>query len=294
MKNLSRILVATDFSEPSLIAVNRAGQLARQHQADLTIFHGLDVVLLDSLPRGFGKLVGDVGTNLKQDTQDRLKKLVDSVGAQGAPRVQALLVEGNAQTALASALSTSKADLLVVGVHGEGYWHELFLGSYISSLLAHSTVPVLVAKQASCDEYKNIAIPVDFSQVTQTLIQTAKAIAPTARKTLLHIPGAPLEGMMRLKHSSPEQIAKYRQLCTDEAQDKLSGLLKATGDASFSAKLVGQNYAPSEIISYQMDNQCDLVLIGKHGTGYVSDLLIGSVSKLVISNVSCDTLVVSR
>ncbi|WP_409529298.1 universal stress protein [Zwartia sp.] len=34
-----------------------------------------------------------------------------------------------------------------------------------------------------------------------------------------------------------------------------------------------------------------MVLIGKHGAGYVSDLLIGSVTKLVISNVTCDTLV---
>jgi nucleotide-binding universal stress UspA family protein len=32
-------------------------------------------------------------------------------------------------------------------------------------------------------------------------------------------------------------------------------------------------------------------VIGKHGTGYLSDLLVGSVTKLVLSNSSCDTLV---
>jgi nucleotide-binding universal stress UspA family protein len=293
MKTLSHILVATDFSEPSLIAVNRAGQLARQHGAELTVFHGLDVSQLGLLPRGFDALTGDAGTNIKQESLERLQKLAESVKAQGVPKVNALLVDGNAQKAISLALNTSKADLLVVGGHGEGFWHELFLGSYISSLLAHSTVPVLVSKQASPVEYKNILIPVDFSKASDSLIQTAKTIAPKAKKTLLHIPVAPLEGMMRLKRASADEISTYKKLCTDEAQTKLSTLLESANDPSFSAQIVGHNYAPSEIISYQMDNLCDLVLIGKHGTGFVSDLLIGSVSKLVISNVSCDTLVVN-
>jgi len=291
MTKLSHILAATDFSEPSLIAVDRATQLANQHQASLTVFHGFNSGQLGPLPRGFGDLLSDARASFKKETQDRLQMIAAKQKAQGKAAISALMLEGNSQEVLAEAINQSKAELLVLGAHGEGYWHELFLGSYISSLLAHSTVPVLVAKQAPTTEYKNILVPVDFSNASKTLIQLAQTIAPNARKTLLHIPSAPLEGMMRLKNASPEELLHYKQLCTDEAQTKLNKLLVSIGDPSFTAKLVGQNYAPSEIISFQMDNQCDLVLIGKHGAGYVSDLLIGSVTKLVISNVSCDTLV---
>lgn len=291
MTKLSTILVATDFSEPALIAVDRATQLANQHQASLTVFHGFNSDQLGPLPRGFGDLLSDARIRVKNETQDRLQAIVTQQKGKGNIAVSALMLEGNSQEVLSEALRKSKADLLVLGAHGEGYWHELFLGSYISSLLAHSTVPILVAKQAPTLEYKNILIPVDFSNAGNRLIQLAQTIAPGARKTLLHIPSAPLEGMMRLKNAKPEEILQYKQLCTDEAQSKLNNLLASIGDPSFTAKLVGQNYAPSEIISYQMDNKCDLVLIGKHGAGYVSDLLIGSVTKLVISNVSCDTLV---
>ena len=291
MTKLSHILAATDFSEPSLIAVDRATQLANQHQASLTVFHGFNAWQLETFPRGFGGLLSEARASVKNETQNRLQMIAAKQKAQGTVEVNAIMVEGNSQEALSEALSKSKADLLVLGAHGEGYWHELFLGSYISSLLAHSTVPVLVAKQAPTLEYKNILIPVDFSDVGETLIHLAQTIAPSARKTLLHIPSAPLEGMMRLKNAKPEEIMQYKQLCIDEAQTKLNKLLASIGDPSFTGKLVGQNYAPSEIISYQMENKCDLVLIGKHGAGYVSDLLIGSITKLVISNVTCDTLV---
>ena len=147
MTKLSHILAATDFSEPSLIAVDRATQLANQHQAKLTVFHGFNSGQLGPLPRGFGDLLSEARASVKKETQDRLQIIAAKQTAQGKVAVNTLMVEGNSQEALSEALGKSKADLLVLGAHGEGYWHELFLGSYISSLLAHSTVPVLWASR---------------------------------------------------------------------------------------------------------------------------------------------------
>lgn len=96
---------------------------------------------------------------------------------------------------------------------------------------------------------------------------------------------------MQLKKLGQEKINQYKQSCIVQAHMQMNDLLNSTGDASFTGKIIGQNYAPSEIISFQLENQCDLIVLGKQGADSVEALLVGSVTKLVISNVSCDTLV---
>ena len=291
MKKLSHILTATDFSEPSLIAVERARQLAGSQRAELTVFHGFNPTEMHALPQGFGTVLAETRTNVRQGAMQRLQQLAAQRTKQAGPRMETLLVEGCAKQALYAALNKTKAELLLVGAQGEGYWHELFLGSYISSMLSHTTIPVLIAKQTPPTEYKNLLIPVDFSDLTNAQIKCAKVIAPSARKTLLHIPQFPLEESMRLKKIGQAQINQYKKSCFIQAQMQMDALLNTTDDTRFTGKIVGQQYAPSEIISFQLENQCDLIILGKQGADFVSELLVGSVTKLVISNVSCDTLV---
>lgn len=96
---------------------------------------------------------------------------------------------------------------------------------------------------------------------------------------------------MRLKRASQEQIQQYRTACIKQAQSKLDALIASAQDSTFKGVLLDRGHPPGEITTFQRENGCDLVVIGKHGTGYMSDLLVGSVTKLVISNTSCDTLV---
>ena len=70
-----------------------------------------------------------------------------------------------------------------------------------------------------------------------------------------------------------------------------AGLIASTDDPTFTGALVEHGYPAGEVTTFQRENGCDLVVIGKHGAGYFSDLLVGSVTKLVITNTSCDTLV---
>jgi nucleotide-binding universal stress UspA family protein len=291
MKKISHILSAVDFSYSAAHALERAGLIAREQEARLLIFHMMSATLQNSWPRGFDPLLANIGNNLKQELQTRLDELVDQQKHFGTQNVSALIAEGKGLDALLDEVKKNKTDLVVAGAHGTGYWHELFLGSFITKLIAHNPVPTLVVKDATPSTYKKVLIPVDFSASTTSLIEAGKAIAPKAQKILMHVVHTPHEGLMRLKKASQEQIQQYRQACIDQAQSKLDGWITSTQDDTFTGVVVEQGYPPGEITTFQRENGCDLVIIGKHGAGYLSDLLVGSVTKLVMSNTSCDTLV---
>lgn len=291
MKKISHILSAVDFSEPAAIALDRAGLIATEQDSSLLIFHMMSATLQNSWPRGFDPLVADIGKNLEHELNIRLQELVEQQKHSGCKKVKALHASSKGLDALLDEVKKEKIDLVVAGAHGAGYWHELFLGSFITKLLALCPVPTLVVKDASQGAYKNVLIPVDFSASTESLLSAAKAIAPKANKTLLHIVQTPNEGLMRLKRVPQERIQQYRTACTEQAQSKLDALIASAQDSTFKGVLLDRGYPPGEITTFQRENSCDLVVIGKHGTGYMSDLLVGSVTKLVISNSGCDTLV---
>lgn len=291
MKKISHILSAVDFSDPAVNALHRAGLIAQEQKASLLIFHMMNAALQDAWPRGFDPIVAEIGNNIHQDILIRLEELVELQKHAGNKKVSALLAEGKGLNALLEAVKENKTDLVVAGSHGTGYWHELFLGSFITKLIAHCPVPTLVVKDSTPSTYKKVLIPVDFSASTASLIDAASAIAPKAQKVLMHVLQTPHEGLMRLKRASPEKIQQYRNACIAQAQSKLNGLIASTEDPTFAGALVEHGYPAGEITTFQRENGCDLVVIGKHGAGYLSDLLVGSVTKLVISNASCDTLV---
>jgi len=291
MKKISHILSAVDFSDPSVIALDRAGLIAREREASLLVLHMMTESLFQSWPRGFDPLLTNLSSNLENEIEQRLESLADRQIKLGNKHVSSLLAENDGMDVLVSEINKHKTDLVVVGAHGSGYWHELFLGSFITKLIAHNPVPTLVVKDPKLAPYKKVLVPIDFSSSSVSLVEAAKAIAPDAQKILLHVVHTPHEGLMRLKNASKEQIEQYRQACFNEAEKKLNDLVRSTQDHTFTGALVELGYAPAQIISYQRENNCDLVVIGKHGAGYLSDLLVGSVTKLVMTNTSCDTLI---
>lgn len=291
MKKISHILSAVDFSDPSVNALNRAGLIAKEREASLLIFHMMNATLQDAWPRGFDPLIADIGNNIHQEVLTRLEELVERQRHAGNKKVFASLTESKGLGALIQEVNKNKTDLVVAGAHGTGYWHELFLGSFITKLIAHCPVPTLVVKNSASSAYQKVLIPIDFSASTTSLIDAGKAIAPKAQKILMHVVQTPHEGLMRLKRAPEEQIQQYKQACADQAQSNLNGLIASTGDTTFTGKLIERGSPAGEITTFQRENGCDLVLIGKHGAGYLSDLLIGSVTRLVITNTSCDTLV---
>jgi nucleotide-binding universal stress UspA family protein len=143
LKNLKRILVPTDFSDPSNEALETAIALARGPGATLDLVHvaveaayplppPVDVA---TLPLDMGKLLDRSNEGLA--TEER------RVREAGLTCDTATLI-GRPDTEIVQRARETHADLIVMGTHGRsGLAHALF-GSNVDRVVQHTPCPVLI------------------------------------------------------------------------------------------------------------------------------------------------------
>jgi len=145
---LKKILVATDFSEPSEAALAYGRELARAFGASLTVVHVVD----DTMTRAYGI---DGGVLL---TDPEMQKEFE---ASALEQAQALLCEEDrvqlkavarvlASNAPALAIVTyareADIDLVVMGTHGRGGVAHLLMGSVSERVVQTAPCPVLTVR----------------------------------------------------------------------------------------------------------------------------------------------------
>ena len=144
-----RILVATDGSKLSNMAVEHALQLA-----DLT---GAEVVALKVVPRypqtyfeGGVALAAAEVKKIEQQWQEEAMQVVNAIKADGQKRtvkVKPTTVKSDLiAEAIIAAAKRHKVDLIVMASHGRKGLKRLLLGSETQQVLTHSHTPVLVLR----------------------------------------------------------------------------------------------------------------------------------------------------
>ena len=144
---IKKIILATDFSSVSKDASNRALFLARAYKAELMVLHVLDVNAW-SFPsyyfftvEGFDRLA-ESQEQVRQQGKDALKKLADSLDLD----VKTIFTEGDPGHEIVRVAEERKADLIVLGTHGQTGWKHFVLGSVAELVVRHAPCAVLTIK----------------------------------------------------------------------------------------------------------------------------------------------------
>ena len=139
-----KVLVATDFSDAALPAVEAGAAEARHRKADLTIIHAID--LLPVMSPFYGEFYGvppmDLSDQMRELWQQRLDECVHDFKAKGG----GLLRDGPAAPAILSAASELPAQLLVVGTHGRTGLSRIALGSVAEAVVRGAPCSVLTVR----------------------------------------------------------------------------------------------------------------------------------------------------
>lgn len=140
------VLAATDFSDPSLPAVEAGAAEARRLKTDLTIIHAIDLFPVMNAYYGefFGMPPMDLDGRMKKLWQSKLDECVHRFDAKGG----GLLRDGSAPSAILSAASDLPAQLLVVGNHGRTGLSRVALGSVAEAVVRAAPCSVLIVRFA--------------------------------------------------------------------------------------------------------------------------------------------------
>lgn len=149
MLPFKRILVTTDFSESSLVAVPVASELARHFDAELRLVHVLPVDTptpwdvppyadfgLASLP------LPDYENQIRQEVERRLEQVAAKHVHEGV-RLKTIVGRGDAATEIGRIAAEEKADLVVIATHGWTGWRHLVFGSVAERVLRETACAIL-------------------------------------------------------------------------------------------------------------------------------------------------------
>lgn len=288
----NRLLVATDLSDPARHAAVRAAMIARETGASLDLVHVVSLGLLEKLRR----LVAEIPVGLEQRildaTQEEMRELAAALLRQYGVSSGVHVVSGPLLSELATQTDQSSADLVVLGARGASVMRHLLLGSTAERMIRRASCPMLVVKQVPRERYRTLLVPVDFSPCSLRALSNARALAPAAAILLLHAFAVPFEGKLVLAGVDDDTIQRYRMATEQEALQKLRELCGEAGLSPAEVRLMVLRGDPLQhIIQQEQERNCDLIVMGKHGESLVEDLLLGSVTKHVLTESRGDVLV---
>ena len=141
---------------------------------------------------------------------------------------------------------------------------------------------------------KTILVPSDFSECSDEALRYGLELARRfdARVHLLHVVQDPVTQPWAAEGFSVplfEVVEEWQR----QAEERLKA---AVADADRARVTIVSKVATpyAEILDYAAANQVDLIVMGTHGRGGVSHMLLGSIAERVVRRAPCPVLTVRR
>lgn len=142
MIGYQHILCAVDLGGENLDVASRAGELAGQYSAKLSLLHVVEYIPIDLA----NELVLPQQQEIEGQLVARSKQVLASLALQlGLEHVSENVVSGSTKAEIIEYAKTNKVDLIVIGRHGRHGFSRL-LGSTANAVLHHAPCDVLAVR----------------------------------------------------------------------------------------------------------------------------------------------------
>ena len=142
MAQLKRMMVPTDFSPTSGLALEYAVGMAARYGASICVLHVIEEpAFTTAYPDGY---FADLPALRQAMLDEATRRLDEQVKICTAAKVQATtaVVSGRAATAIVREASARGTDLIVMGTHGRSGFAHLMLGSVAEKVVRSAPCPV--------------------------------------------------------------------------------------------------------------------------------------------------------
>jgi nucleotide-binding universal stress UspA family protein len=165
--NTNKIIITTDFSETSYLAIKHGAFLAQYTKGEIFLVH-----IITKHWEKFNVFTPSITIdNIEKASdavQDKLDELAADIKKEFGVNVTTVVNSGNPTTEIVKFAKEIKAGLIVMGTHGYSSWEDLTIGSNALKVITKSPCPVLtMSEYAGKLGYKKIIIPIDTSEHTR-------------------------------------------------------------------------------------------------------------------------------
>lgn len=293
---ITRILLATDFSDGAVCAQNYAVYLASHWGASLEVLHVIEA------PRRLSTEAESLAAAMKvrAEAAQRLTEVRDDLVRRGMS-VMARLVLGNPAEHIGVAAKDKGAELIVLGVQGRTNVLCGLIGSTAERVVREGPCPVLAVpggrEEADTPsaanrqvEIRHILAPLDFSSPSLDAVEYAVQLANGlgAGVTLMHVL-EPVPYDLDCGLGVIEQEMQKRDYWNKQLAE-LQTFVTSFGLAA-DVEIAG-GIASDAILAAALRHRSDLIVMGTHGRRGLSVERFGSVADAVLRRATCPVLTV--
>ena len=277
------ILVPTDFSELSTVALHYANEIATRFAGSLTVIYADrfgPAEYLEVSPEYFEDLPA-----LKERAAATLNQYLTAQLPSGTKREEEIVIDFPVPGILKSARS-HEAELIVMGTHGRTGLKRALLGSIAEGVLHGSNLPVMTIRHKEGDPvpesyaFRRILCPVNFTEVAHDALGHAASFARAfgCELIVLHV----VESLDQVVQHD-QLLEKLREWIPDEIRGKCDY-----------KELVIRGRAAEQIIEFAKKMNIDLIVIGAQHQTFSDATVIGTTTERITRYAFCPVLTVTR
>lgn len=304
-----RILIPVDGSKHSMAAV----QFVASHSTAVGGSPEIELLNVQApIPARAARIVGKTAcTSYYEDEAQKALRPALRALKQAGLTAEARFEPGHAAEAIAAAVTAkgrgkkaAAVDLLVMGSHGHGALMGLLMGSVTTSVLARTTVPLLLLRGSApaAVARPKIAIAIDGSAyglaAARYVIKHRDLFGDAAQVQLVHVVpdflGAYMPDMagVALPAFTPDEIKTMQDQAFERAMAPVRKLFAQAKLAAEEVRLVGA--AGDALSTYARKKKIDVLVLGSHGHGALRQAVLGSVATRVAAQCATPLLLIRK
>lgn len=255
------ILVPTDFSDLSKVAIRYAVDMAKKMKGKVTLLHVIDTAQhASSMRLRLSSLIDELVKMAEEDFESVLAEANKS-NKGGKPIKHSIELGSSFVDAVARYAKKNKANLIIIGTHGASGLKKVVMGSNAASLLEASSIPVLaIPAEATFKKIKSVVYATDLLNIAKEF-KTMLAIV-SHEKPMVHI-----------IHVAPDKKAAML------AEDKINKVVIKAGYKNVLVRVLVNENTPAAISNYVKKLKVDMLTMFPHKHGFFERLFKPSVTK---------------
>lgn len=279
------IIVATDGLPQSRGALKTARALAERLGSAMRVM-AVHQPPMPVIPDSQMILDPKVGESIREDLVRRVREQCTLIG-EDRPRIDACeVLTGEPARIIAETAADKQARLVIVGLGRHELVDRIFGDETALKVARLSQVPVLAVPECGAAVPRHAVVGVDFSEGSVRAAQGAlRLLADDGLLELVHV--IPTDRLLFDAWVSEEDYARYVR----HALNRFASRLDVPRDVRVEHVILSGD-AAKEIQSYAARSGADLIATGSHGHGFVTRLVIGSVTTKLLRMATCAVLVI--
>jgi nucleotide-binding universal stress UspA family protein len=279
-----RLLSVTDLLPKSESSTDRAGLLADELGAELSLLHVVSPVASERV--------------LEQSLQiaiGRMKSRVRSPLWHAETTPDVVVRPGNPARVILDTIARETPDLVIMGPHERRGVVDALQGTIAEKIVSARNCPVLVVQRSAKTAYRNVLLALDVAAGSRAAVRAAERFVLTdgAQATAIHACASADHAVLQAADMGAAGVGFHADCSPGAANTAMRDLLeRESADPGRYELVVTQGNPLPTILRAIGKRQPDLLVMGTRGDGRMRRAVLGSVANQLLKVAPCDILIV--